>query len=110
PEVVAVANQVMRRARGDAGPVGSVTLRPQRESGADVLHVDHSDEGAEARGVAEWLAARHEDGVDWRDMAVLFRVNSQSPAYEAALADHQVPYLIRGAERFYDRPEVRQGL
>src|SRR5699024_6559883 len=42
--------------------------------------------------------------------AVLFRVNSQSPAYEAALSDRGIPYLVRGAERFYDRPEVRQAL
>lgn len=110
PQVIALANQVMHRARGDHAPTSSVTLQPQREAGVEVVHVDHPDEGAEARGVAEWLLARHEEGVAWREMAVLFRVNSQSPSYEAALSDHQVPYLIRGAERFYDRPEVRQGL
>ncbi len=110
PEVVALTNQVMRRARGDAGSAGAVTLQAQRDPGPPVVHADHPDEGSEARGVVDWLIGRHDEGVDWRDMAVLFRVNSQSPSYEAALAERQVPYLIRGAERFYDRPEVRQGL
>jgi DNA helicase-2/ATP-dependent DNA helicase PcrA len=30
--------------------------------------------------------------------------------FERALSDAQVPYVVRGAERFYDRPEVRQAL
>ena len=43
-------------------------------------------------------------------MAVLFRINAQSPAIEQALADRQVPYLVRSGERFYERAEVRQAL
>ena len=43
-------------------------------------------------------------------MAVLFRINAQSPAIEQALAERRVPYLVRGGERFYERPEVRQAL
>jgi DNA helicase-2/ATP-dependent DNA helicase PcrA len=30
--------------------------------------------------------------------------------FERALSDAKVPYVVRGAERFYDRPEVRQAL
>ena len=43
-------------------------------------------------------------------MAVLFRINAQSPSIEQALADRSIPYLVRGGERFYERPEVRQTL
>lgn len=110
PEVVGLANQVMRRARVDGGRAEAVTLQAQRARGADITHSDNPDEASEARTVAQWLQDRHDEGVAWREMAVLFRVNSQSPSYEAALAERQVPYLIRGAERFYDRPEVRQAL
>lgn len=39
---------------------------------------------------------------------MLYRVNSQSEVYEQALADAGVPYQLRGAERFFDRPEVRE--
>ncbi len=39
---------------------------------------------------------------------MLYRVNAQSEAYEQALADVGVPYVVRGAQRFFDRPEVRQ--
>ena len=42
------------------------------------------------------------------EIAVLFRTNGQSETYEQALADAGVPYLLRGGERFFDRPEVRE--
>jgi len=37
-------------------------------------------------------------------------VNAQSEAFEEALAARQVPYVVRGAARFFERPEVRQAL
>jgi hypothetical protein len=43
-------------------------------------------------------------------MAVLFRINAQSPVVELALAQARIPYQVRGAERFFERPEVRQGV
>ncbi len=39
---------------------------------------------------------------------MLFRVNAQSEVYEQALADARVPYVLRGGERFFDRPEIRE--
>ena len=45
-----------------------------------------------------------------REIAVLFRVNAQSEVYEAALTQAGVPYVLRGGERFFDRPEVREAV
>ena len=72
--------------------------------------VESPEESAEAAGVAEWIVQQAAAGVDFRNMAVLFRINAQSPAIEQALADRSIPYLVRGGERFYERPEVRQAL
>ena len=41
---------------------------------------------------------------------MLFRTNAQSEAYEKALAETEVPYVVRGAERFFERTEVRQAM
>ena len=41
---------------------------------------------------------------------MLFRVNAQSEVYERALADAGVPYVLRGGERFFDRPEIREAM
>lgn len=110
PQVVRVANSVMSKAIRASGGLSSVTLEAQRAPGAEVAFVEAADEANEAAAVADWLSALAARGVDYREMAILFRINAQSPAYEQALAARQIPYLVRGAERFYERPEVRQAL
>ena len=108
PQVVGAANKIMAGVK--AGGISAVTLRAQQPPGPEVEYAEAPEEAAEAAGIADWLVRRAQAGVEWRDMAVLFRINAQSPAIEQALADRQVPYLVRGGERFYERPEVRQAL
>ena len=108
PQVVGCANRVMARAEG-AGP-RSVTLTAQRAPGPEPIFAEAPDEVGEAAAIADWLAKLATTGVKYREMAVLFRINAQSPVIEQALAERGIPYLVRGGERFYERPEVRQAL
>jgi DNA helicase-2/ATP-dependent DNA helicase PcrA len=112
PQVVRCANSIMAAPKDDAGRSGfrPVVLQAQQSAGPEVEFVESPDESTEAADVADWLAQQAADGVDFRDMAVLFRINAQSPPIEQALADRNIPYLVRGGERFYERPEVRQTL
>jgi DNA helicase-2/ATP-dependent DNA helicase PcrA len=111
PQVVRTANALMGSAGRAAGSgPGAVTLQAQRPPGPDPVFVEAADEAVEAAAVADWLAGLATDGVPYREMAVLFRINAQSPPVEQALADRGIPYLVRGGERFYERPEVRQAL
>jgi DNA helicase-2/ATP-dependent DNA helicase PcrA len=105
PEVVDVANAVMRPHRDTSR---GVVLQAQRASGPAPMFAEHSDELAEAAWVAEQCAKLMAGGLPPREMAVLFRVNAQSEAYEQALTDLGVAYTVRGVERFFDRAEVRQ--
>jgi DNA helicase-2/ATP-dependent DNA helicase PcrA len=104
PQIVAVANRILR-ATGDP-----FTLRAQRDPGPVPQVTAYADEVDEAQSVARVIARQHTDGVAWRDIAILFRINAQSEAYEAALANAGIPYVLRGGERFFDRPEVRQAV
>ena len=70
----------------------------------------YPDEEAEAAGVAAEAAALIKRSVPAHEIAILLRINAQVERFERALADAGVPYVVRGAERFYDRPEVRQAL
>ena len=114
PQVVRCANSIMAAASNGTTPTkvgfGPVTLQAQQPAGSEVEFVESTDESAEATAVGEWLGQQAAAGVDFREMAVLFRINAQSPAIEQALADRNIPYLVRGGERFYERPEVRQAL
>jgi DNA helicase-2/ATP-dependent DNA helicase PcrA len=70
----------------------------------------YADEEAEAAGVAASISALLRSGVPPHEIAVLLRINAHMERFERALSAAKVPYVVRGAERFYDRPEVRQAL
>lgn len=105
PEVIASANKVLR-----VRPGGPGALTPTRTPGPDPTFSGHPDEASEAAAVAQWLKQRHAAGTSWSELAVLYRINAQSPALEAALSERAIPYSVRGTEKFYDRAEVRQAL
>ena len=105
PQVIAAANGLL------AGtPSAGVQLRAQRDGGPEVRFSEHSDEVAEAEQVAADILELTRTGVPPREIAVLFRINAQSEAFEEALAARGVPYVVRGAARFFERAEVRQAV
>src|SRR5690606_8968751 len=87
-----------------------VTLRSQQSDGPPVTYAGHPDEVAEADSIAERIAALQSQGTALRDIAVLFRINAQSEVFEEALASRDIAYVVRGVERFFERPEVKQAV
>ncbi|MEV4044399.1 ATP-dependent DNA helicase UvrD2 [Streptomyces sp. NPDC049744] len=107
PQVVHLANGLLGQARGRAAD-HRLELISQRPAGPEPVYTEYTDEPAEAEGGARRIRELIDAGVPAAEIAVLFRTNSQSETYEQALADAGVPYQLRGAERFFDRPEVRK--
>jgi DNA helicase II / ATP-dependent DNA helicase PcrA len=119
PQVVALANRVsgMTGSTQAGGLLARFTrsrpgaaLVAQRAAGPEPQFDEFDDESAEARSVARRTAALIEAGLPAREIAVLLRTNAQTPAYEQALGEAGVPFSVRGAERFFDRAEVRQAV
>jgi ATP-dependent DNA helicase UvrD/PcrA len=108
PQVVELANRLISGARRYSH--ARLRLVGQRADGPEPVLVEYDDEPAEAAAVAASCAQLVAAGVPAAEIAVLFRVNAQSEQYEAALSAAGVPYVVRGAERFFERPEVRQAL
>ncbi|MFI6482578.1 ATP-dependent DNA helicase UvrD2 [Nonomuraea sp. NPDC050663] len=106
PQVVDLANLVLAKSRTPH----RLELVAQRPDGPRPRFEEFDDEPAEAAAVARAISTLLNQGVPAREIAVLFRVNAQSEAYEEALAKADVPYVLRGAERFFERPEVRQAV
>ena len=102
PQVVELANSLV-----GSGP-GGVKLIGQRAPGPAPTFTEHDDEPAEAAAVAARCRDLVAAGTPASEIAVLFRVNAQSEVYEAALSAVGVPYVLRGGERFFDRPEIRE--
>ncbi len=107
PQVVHLANGLLSQARGRAAEQ-RLELVSQREAGPEPGYTEYADEPAEAEGTARRIRDLIASGVPAGEIAVLFRINAQSEVYEQALADAGVPYQLRGAERFFERPEVRE--
>jgi DNA helicase-2/ATP-dependent DNA helicase PcrA len=103
PQVVGLANRLVKR-----GGTTDLTLIGQRADGPEPSFAEHDDEPAEAASVAAECRRLIDAGTPAAEIAVLFRINAQSEVYEQALADVRVPYVLRGGERFFDRPEIRE--
>lgn len=103
PQILDVGNGVLGRG-------GGARLRATRGPGTPpTFHVEGSDR-EEAEAVARWFGSLRAEGFAWSEMAVLYRINAQAPTLEAALTAARVPYTVRGAEAYFERPEVRQAV
>ncbi len=107
PQVVSLANGLMQQ-RGSVQT--GVELVAQRPSGPATGYTAYADDGAEAAGVADKIEALISSGVPAREIAILYRTNSQSEELEDALATRGIGYLIRGGQRFFDRDEVKRAI
>ncbi len=109
PQVVSLANRVISGARGR--PAGArLLLEGQQPAGPEPTFAEHGDEPAEAQAVAAEIEELLRGGTLAAQIAVLYRVNAQSEAYEQALDTRGIPFQVRGGERFFQRPEVRTAI
>ena len=117
PQVVEVANRLTgavpagrASARHTAPLAGGPPLVAQQPAGPEAEFSGYDDDEAEAAAVAARAARLIAEGVFAGDMAVLVRVNVQTERFERAFAEVGVPCQVRGTERFFERPEVRQAM
>jgi DNA helicase-2/ATP-dependent DNA helicase PcrA len=109
PQVVSLANRVIGAARGRVAG-SKLHLIGQRKPGPAPTFRDYPDEAAEAAGVANSIKRLVESGTPASEIAVLYRINAQSEAYEEALTEAGLPFQVRGGEGFFGRQEIRQAL
>ena len=85
------------------------TLRTSRSGGERVTLVRSADERDEANWVVDEILTRRraDNDLALRDVAILYRTNAQSRAFEEAVRRQGMPYRLIGAVRFYDRREIR---
>ncbi|MGJ3188819.1 ATP-dependent DNA helicase UvrD2 [Paenarthrobacter nitroguajacolicus] len=115
PQVVKLANELLG-SRRSGGPVADAAWAPplklvaQRPTGPEPRFMECPDDEAEAAVVAGRIQELLNGGVKASEIAILFRTNGQSEAYEQALASAGIGYQLRGGERFFARKEVRDAI
>ncbi|HPE16528.1 MAG TPA: 3'-5' exonuclease, partial [Oscillospiraceae bacterium] len=80
------------------------------DAGEKVLLYTAASETDEARYVAGEILSGFAAGQNWRENAILYRINAQSYQFERALAGNNIPYRVFGGTRFFDRAEVKDML
>lgn len=104
--ILAVANTLIGNNQNRLGK----NLWTESDNGEQIsVYVGFNDID-EARFVIGQIKKRHEDGVNYKDCAILYRNNAQSRLLEDTLLQTGIPYQIYGSIRFYERQEVKLAL
>lgn len=103
PELAKAANVLMRTPTNEE-------LIGQQPSGPSPSLVVADDESSEVQRVVNLIKGKLASGYSPEDVAVLYRFNSQSAAFEQALSSASIPYVVVDSEKFFDRPEIVQVL
>ncbi len=100
------ANAVIQHNTGRKGK----TLWTDHGAGDKVLIKTVFNEAEEANFVVSSIMSDYNRGKNWRDNAILYRINAQSNALEYAFKRNGVPYQIVGGTKFFERAEVKDML
>ena len=71
------------------------------------------DDRTEATGIVEMIMREKRNttrNLSYEDIAVLYRTNAQSRAFEGELRKNNIPYRIYGGTSFYQRKEIKDTL
>lgn len=104
--ILDAANAVISNNAGRKGK----TLWTDRGGGDKVTIKTVFNESDEANCVVSSIMGDYSRGRNWRDNAVLYRMNAQSNALEYAFKRNGVPYQVVGGVKFFERAEVKDML
>lgn len=104
--ILEAANEVIRNNIGRKGK----NLWTENEMGEKPLLYIASDEKDEANYVASKIISSVSTGENFRDTAVLYRMNAQSNQIEFAFKRAGIPYRVIGGTKFFDRAEIKDML
>ena len=85
-------------------------LKPVRESGPPVRMCVLPEPQEEAKFVASEIRKLQREGTDPREIAVLYRSNTQAKLLEEELRIAGIPYRVFGGTKFFDRKEIKDGI
>ncbi len=104
--ILNAANAVIRNNNGRKGK----ELWTKNGTGDKLKLYVADNENEEARYIASAIMSDYGKGANFRDHAVLYRMNAQSSQLEFAFKRAGIPYRVIGGNRFFDRAEIKDVL
>lgn len=77
------------------------------DEGEKLVFTQSEDEYAEAERVVYEIRRLSEEGVPFKDIAILYRTNAQSRVLGEKLVLSGIPHRVYGGQNFYERKEIR---
>jgi len=110
-EIVRFANSIMDNMPASTvitDEMGAATaMSSERQTHSFVGYHAFETSRDEAAAVAANIEAHHDDGIPWKEQAVLVRMNRMTRDIEIALATRQIPYKLVSGTSFFDMREAR---
>ena len=85
----------------------SKSLWTDKEDGKKIIVLSPFDEKEEARKIGDLIEKKVRNGANYRDIAILYRMNAQSRAIEQSFLREAIPHRVVGGLRFFDRKEIK---
>ena len=84
-------------------------LFTENESGQKIIHYCAQNDQAEAQYVADMIEQiiGSEEGINYKDFAILYRANYLSRQLEQVFISSKIPYRIFGGLKFFNRKEIK---
>jgi DNA helicase II / ATP-dependent DNA helicase PcrA len=101
--ILRAANEVVKHNGGRMAK----TLWTDQGDGEKIRMIVGADETEEAEAVVRTIDRLVQGGQRYGDIAIIYRTNAASRAFEKSLVRVQMPHILVGASRFYDRREVK---
>jgi len=104
--ILAAASGLIATNKGRLGK----TLWTDSQDGQKVVVRGIWDGEAESRLIADEIEKAKRAGRTYRDMAILVRASFQMRAFEERFVLLQIPYVVIGGPRFFERAEIRDAI
>ncbi|MBI5974751.1 DNA helicase PcrA [Staphylococcus canis] len=104
--ILTAANEVIRN-NTERKPKGLWTANQQGEK---IYYYEAFSERDETEYVVREIMKQQQRGKKFKDIAVLYRTNAQSRVLEETFLKSNIPYVMVGGQKFYDRKEIKDVL
>lgn len=101
--ILTTANALISHNKGRKGK----TLWTDFGDGEKVTDYLAVNERSEAKAIAKIIKENKEKGIPYNNNAILYRMNAQSNIIEQTFIREEIPYIVFGGLKFYDRKEIK---
>ena len=101
--ILAAANEVIK----NNSQRKAKQLWTENDEGSNIKFYQAYSEQDEAYFIIQKILDKIKEGLQYKDIAILYRTNAQSRVFEEMFIKSNIPYTIVGGLKFYDRKEIK---